>query len=64
MTARFTDTALNAQIDIEMAILGQAIEVSLFGVAPGNQPLDGDVNKDGEVNVADINSVINIILNK
>ena len=63
MTARFTDTALNAQIDIEMAMLGQAIEVSLFGVAPGNQPLDGDVNKDGEVNVADINSVINIILN-
>jgi hypothetical protein len=59
LTARFTDTALSANIDIELAVLGQTIGVSLFGVAPA---LDGDVNKDGEVNIADINSVIDMIL--
>jgi hypothetical protein len=62
LAARFTDTALNAQIDIEMAMLGQVISVSLFGVSPAQSGLDGDVNKDGEVNIADINSVIDIIL--
>lgn len=59
LTARFTNTALNANIDIELSMLGQTIGVTLFGVAPS---LDGDVNKDGEVNVADINGVINLIL--
>lgn len=63
LTARFTDTALNANIDIELAIMGQTIGVSLFGVAPAASGLNGDVNKDGEVNIADINSVIDIILN-
>jgi hypothetical protein len=59
LTARFTDTALSANIDIELALMGQTIGVSLFGVAPARE---GDVNKDGEVNIADINSVIDIIL--
>ena len=59
MTARFTDSALSADIDIELAILGQTIEVSLFGVAP---VLKVDVNKDGEVSVADVNAVIEYIL--
>ena len=62
LAARFTDTALSANIDIELAMLGQTIGVSLFGVAPAGPALDGDVNKDGEVNIADINSVIDLIL--
>ena len=40
-------------------MLGQTIEVSLFGVAP---VLNTDVNKDGEVSVADVNVIIDIIL--
>ena len=61
MTARFTATALNANIDIQLEVLGQTISVTLFGVAP---ELKGDVNKDGEVTVADVNSVITEILSK
>lgn len=61
LTARFTDNAISANIDIELAILGQTIEVTLFGVAP---MLDGDVNKDGEVTVSDVNRVIDIILHQ
>ena len=62
-TARFTDTALSATIDIDMmSMLGQIITVELFGVAPAAAALDGDVNKDGEVNISDVNSVIDIIL--
>lgn len=65
LTSRFTDTALSANIDIDMtSVLGQVIEVSLFGVAPAEPALDGDVNKDNEVNVADVNAVIDIILNQ
>ena len=59
LTARFTDSALNANIDIVLAMLGQTIEVSLFGVAP---VLNTDVNKDGEVSVADVNVIIDYIL--
>jgi hypothetical protein len=61
MVARFTDSALNANIDINLEALGQIIGVELFGVAPAAK--DGDVNKDGEVNISDVNSVIKIILN-
>ena len=60
LTARFTDTALSANIDINLEILGQIIGVNLFGVAPA---LEGDVNHDGEVTVSDVNKVIDIILN-
>lgn len=59
MTARFTDSALSANIDIELAALGQIIGVELFGVAP---ELEGDVNKDNEVNILDVDSIIKIIL--
>ena len=60
MTARFIDTALNANIDI---VLGDmVIEVSVFGVAPATEALKGDVNGDGNVNISDINAVIGIIL--
>ena len=63
-TARFTDTALSANIDINLAAMGQIIQVNLFGVAPASvtPALDGDVNHDGEVNVSDVNKVIDIIL--
>lgn len=60
LTARFTSTALDADIDIELAVMGQTIGVSLFGIAP---TVKGDVNEDGEVSVNDVNSVIDIILN-
>ena len=57
LTARFTDSAMSANIDIEMP--GMLIGVSIFGVAP---VLKGDVNNDNAVNISDINSVIDIIL--
>ena len=60
LVARFTDTALSANIDINLELLGQIIGVQLFGVVPA--PKEGDVNKDGEVNIADVNKVIDIIL--
>ena len=60
MVARFTDSALNANIDINLEALGQIIGVELFGVAPAAK--EGDVNKDGEVNIADVNKIIDIIL--
>ncbi len=59
LVARFTGSALSANIDINLALLNQVIGVELFGVAP---ELKGDVNKDGEVNIADVNSVVDIIL--
>lgn len=59
LTGRFTGTAMSADIDIEMAALGQTIKVSLFGIAP---VMKGDVNDDNEVNIGDVNSVIDIIL--
>ena len=61
LVSRFTDTALSANLDIAMGDM--AINVAVFGVAPAESTLDGDVNKDGEVNIADVNSVIDIILN-
>ena len=65
MTARFTDTAACANIDIDMqSMLGQVITVSIFGVAPASAGLEGDVNHDGEVNISDINKVVDIILSE
>ena len=63
--ARFTDTAISGDLFIDMKeSLGQTISVSIFGIAPAEEGLEGDVNKDKEVNVADVNKVIDIILNK
>lgn len=59
LTARFTGNALDANIDIQLALLGQTIGVSLFGIAPS---VKGDVNEDGEVSINDVNSVVDIIL--
>ena len=61
MVARFTGTAMSANIDINLELLNQIIGVQLFGVAP---ELKGDVNKDGEVTVADVNAVVKEILNQ
>lgn len=61
LTARFTNTALDADIDIELALLSQTIGVSLFGVSPA---IKGDVNEDGEVGISDVNAVLDIILSE
>ena len=64
-TARFIDTAISGDLYIDMSsTLGQIISVSIFGVAPAQEGLEGDVNKDREVNIADVNKVIDIILSK
>jgi hypothetical protein len=57
LTARFIDTAMDANIDIEMP--GMIIGVSIFGIAP---TLKGDLNNDNVVNISDINTIIGIIL--
>ena len=62
-TARFIDTAISGDLYIDMSsTLGQVISVSIFGIAPASEGLEGDVNKDNEVNIADVNKVIDIIL--
>ena len=60
MTSRFTDSALSATIDITLGDM--IIAVDLFGVAPVEESIEGDVNHDGDVNIGDINAVIKIIL--
>ena len=67
MTSRFTSTAINVGIDIDLsATLGQIIEVEFFGVAPATsgetEKNNGDVNEDGDVNIGDVNGVVSIIL--
>ena len=59
LISRFTSSALSAHIDIDLQLLNQIIGVELFGVAP---VLEGDVNHDGEVNIADVNNVVKVIL--
>lgn len=59
LTARFTRTALDATIDINLEALGQIIGVKLFGIVP---VVEGDVNGDNDVNISDVNKVIDIIL--
>ena len=54
MTSRFTDSALSATIDITLGDM--IIAVDLFGVAPVEESIEGDVN------IGDINAVIKIIL--
>ena len=63
--ARFTPTAINGDLYINLSSLNQVISVSIFGVAPASaEGIEGDVNKDNEVNIADVNRVVDIILNK
>lgn len=62
-TARFIDSAISGDLYIDLSTtMHQIITVTIFGVAPVSEGLVGDVNKDNEVNVADVNSVIDIIL--
>ena len=61
LTARFINTALSATIDIEMGA-DMIIAVDIFGVAAAEPVIEGDVNHDGEVNIADVNGVIDIVL--
>ena len=59
MAAQFNDTNAKADIDIDMSdpdLLGQFIRVKF------NPDIYGDVNKDGNVNAADVTAVYNIIL--
>ena len=62
IVTRFTETAAHASIYINLANMGQEINVSAFGVAPAPAVLEGDVNHDGEISVADVNRVIDLIL--
>ena len=64
-TARFIDTAISGDLFIDLSsTMNQIISVSIFGVAPASEGLEGDVNKDSEVNIADVNRVVDIILSK
>ena len=60
LTARFIDAAANATIDIQLGDM--VITVDIFGVAPAEELMEGDVNGDNEVNIGDINAVIKLIL--
>ena len=69
MTSSFDDMVATAKIDINMMdIIGQIINVDFIGTnpeaAPGPQGKKGDVTEDGEVDIADVNAVINIMLGK
>jgi len=60
MTTRFTSTSLATSIDIDLsAVLGQTIQVSLYGIVP---VIKGDVNEDNNVTVGDVNAVIDIMV--
>lgn len=69
MTASFNDQVLSVNIAIDMMeAIGQIINVDFIGTnpeaAPGPQGKKGDVTEDGEVDIADVNAVINIMLGK
>lgn len=70
LVARFNDVALSVNIDIKLKIMPQAIKVSFIGTNPEamGTPDDGrspsDVNKDGAINVGDVNVVLDDILNE
>ena len=40
------------------------VNALIDAVLTGNHNINGDVNEDGEINIADINATINIILNQ
>lgn len=65
MTAAFTATELVVSINIDMtSTLGQFINVAFVDPADAaSAGKKGDVNGDGQVTIADANSVIGIILN-
>ncbi len=70
LVAKFNDAALTVNISINLTILPQAIKVGFIGTNPdaiggsddGRSP--SDVNKDDQINVADVNIVLTDILNE
>lgn len=68
MNAMFNEQALLVNIDIYFAPMEQSIKVDFIGkdpnAAPDPQGKKGDVTEDGEVDIADVNAVINIMLGK
>ena len=68
LTTSFTEQLLNVNIDINFALLGQIIKVNFIGTnpeaTPGPQGKKGDINCDGNVDIADVNAVINLMLGK
>ncbi|MDO4510921.1 MAG: calycin-like domain-containing protein [Bacteroidales bacterium] len=58
MTAKLNDQVLSVSIDIDMmATIQQVIAVNFVGSAPA-----GDINGDGDINVSDVTTLINKIL--
>lgn len=65
MSASFSEQILSVHIDIDMqSTLGQVIKVDFIGNNPASAPVRGDVTGNGNVDVADVNEVINIMLGK
>ena len=60
MTAKLNDQVLSVNIDINLALLEQIIKVSFVGNTPA--PLEGDLTKDGVVNVSDVTTLVNKVL--
>ncbi len=65
LTARFTDKKLTVHIDIDMAATEQIIKVDFEGESQGQeQPVRGDMNGDGIVDVTDVDIMIDMVLGK
>lgn len=60
MTAKLNDTVLSVNIDIDMAALQQVINVGFVGSVPAG--IKGDLNADGVVNVGDVTTLVNQML--
>lgn len=60
MTAKLNDNVLCVSIDIDMKALQQVIEVDFVGSVPAG--LKGDLNADGVVNVGDVTTLVNQML--
>ena len=60
MTAKLNDTVLSVNIDINLTLLEQIIKVGFVGNTPAS--LEGDLTKDGVVNVSDVTTLVNKVL--
>lgn len=60
MTAKLNDQVLSVNIDINLALLDQIIKVSFVGNTPAS--LEGDLTKDGVINVSDVTALVNKLL--
>ena len=59
LNAAFNNMAISVHIDIEMAVLSQTIKVDFIAAAK-----QGDVNLDNEIGIADVTSLVNIVLDQ